>query len=521
LITARRRWYSRSILKRTRLLLLIFLFPLLASAQVPTLVQHVTCPNSRNTGSQQSNTPDYKCPLPEPSQAGNAIIVGVVSANTGTFTLSDDKSNSYGSPVVSVIDNNGAYVAIYVATNVASGTRFINLHRTTPDADFVEMAASEYYNVASTSAVDSSHCNGNTGSSSTSVTAGSITPSVSGDLLWQWAVNTGGGGGSPNSVTSFTVGSAISWQFLGTSLHDGDAAQAGVYNSTAAIDPTFSSGSSEQWSSCVVALKAASAGHATTNAFRVIHMLHEQAPVGSPSTYPIQFPSSGNLVVVSDISGATPISGISSTPSNTWSSTGTMAGSSGNTAGSQIYYAPNATTSNSLTLSVSLSGAVTDSTFMMYDITGAAVSPFDGDSCPSGGYTNASCGTNQNSNVSSFTTCSSCLTPSGVTGGGQEIIIGNMGINWDTATAVTNPSGALFDAATDTGNNVNGPQYADQNNGWFHYYTSATSALSVTWTMSLGSNAEGWWAGRLAAFKSADSVTQQPAPPSQLKAVVN
>src|SRR5271170_1249800 len=69
-----------------RLLLLIFFFPLFASAQSPALVQHVSCPNSRNTVNQQSNTPDYKCPLPEPSQPGNDILVGVVSVNTGTFS---------------------------------------------------------------------------------------------------------------------------------------------------------------------------------------------------------------------------------------------------------------------------------------------------------------------------------------------------------------------------------------------------------------------------------------------------
>ena len=187
-----------------RLLLLIFFFPLLASAQSPTLVQHVSCPNSRNTGNQQSNAPDYKCPLPEPSQAGNAILVGVVSANSGTFTLSDNKSNSY-TLVNSIVDGNGAHVAIYVATNVAAGTRFIDLHRSTVNADNVAMSASEYYNVAPSSAVDTSSCKG--GGNTTAVTSGSITPSASGDLLWQWGVNTGGGGASPNSVSSFSSGS--------------------------------------------------------------------------------------------------------------------------------------------------------------------------------------------------------------------------------------------------------------------------------------------------------------------------
>jgi hypothetical protein len=515
-------------MRHTTLFLLTFLFPAFAAAQSPTLIQHATCPDSRNTGNQQSNTPVYTCPLPEPAQAGNAIIVGVKSYNTGTFTVTDDKSNSYGLPKVSVVDNNSAYVAIYVATNVTAGTRLISFNQTSVNANFAEVTVSEFYNVATSSAVDASHCNGNTGSSGTSITPGSLTPSFSGDLLWQYAVNTGGGGSSPNPVSSFAAGSqsAISWQLLGTSLHDGNAVQAGVYNATTAINPTFTSGSSEEWTSCVVALKAASAGAAPTAAFRIVHMLHEQVCAASagrcPSSNPvsIQFPTSGNLFILADTSGATPISSITSSPSNTWSNTGAMAGSAANTAGSQIYYAANATPSNSLMLTVNLNGSVADSTMMMYDVVGAAQSPFDVDSCSSGAYANASCGANQTNEAFSFTTCSNCLTLSGVTGG-QELVFGAANWNWGTATAVvTTPSGGLFDAATYTGNSVNGPEYVDQNGGWFHLYTSATTPITYTYTMSL-SQAEGWWAGRVAAFMSANSTTQQPAPPTLLKAVVN
>jgi len=506
-------------MRHTTLFLLTYLLPAFAAAQSPTLVQHATCPDSRNTGNQQSNTPVYTCPLPEPTQAGNTIIVGVKAYNTGSFSVSDDKSNSYGSPKVSVVDNNSAYVAIYVATNVAAGTRIISFNETNVNALFAEVTVSEFYN---TTAVDVSHCNGWNSGSSATITAGSLTPTVSGDLIWQYAVNTGAGGSSPNSVSSFTVGSqpAVAWQLLGTSLHDGNAVQAGVYNTTTAITPSFTSGSSEDWTSCAVALKPGSAGAAPSSAFRIIHMLHEQVVAGASSTVTIEFPSSGNLIVNSDASGATPISSITSVPANTWSSTGAMAGSEANTAGSQIYYAANATPSNSLMLTVNLSGTVHDSTMMMYDITGAAVSPFDVDSCPSGAYSNASCGGNQTSEAFSFTTCSSCLTPSGVSGG-SELILGTHQWNWGTATAVaTTPSGGLFDAATYTGNSVNGPEYVDQNGGWFHLYTSATTPITYTYTMSL-SQAEGWWGGRVAAFKSGGSISQQPAPPTQLKAVVN
>ncbi len=465
-----------------------------SSAVSPTLVQHVSCPNGRSTGNAQASTPDYICPLPEPSQAGNALILGVNVSNSGTFTVSDDKSNTWNL-VDSVVDGNtGMYVAVYIALNVQQGTRFIKLHRSTT-ANNVALYVSEYYNVPTSSAVDTSSCFANSGS--TSITAGSITPTATGDLLWQFATNGSAGGGVPNSVSSFTVGSqsSISWQFLSTDLYDGAAAQTGIYGTTLAINPTFTSGTSEGFDSCVVALKAPPSpiGNPPANAFRVVHMLHQQIPAGSPSVWPMQFPTSGNLIILSNVSGGASITGISSTPTNIWSSTGTAAGGEGVTALSQIYYAANAASSNSMTLLVMRTGSTTNDTYMMYDIVGASSSPFDKDS---GGQA-----ANETTEVTSLTTCSECLTPTGVSGG-NEMIIGNAGWNWCTANGVTAPSGALFDAATDTGNGVNGPQSVDQNNGWFHYYTSAISAITASWSPMACDQAEGEWAARVAAFKS-------------------
>jgi hypothetical protein len=369
------------------------------------------------------------------------------------------------------------------------------------------MSVSEYYNVG---AVDVSACHPFSGSS-TSITAGSMTPTASGDLLWQWAINAGGGGGLPNSTSSFSAGSQsnITWQLNGTDLYDGDATQAGIYNATSTINPTFTSGTARSFTSCAVALKAAPAGTAPTATFRILHMLHQQHPKSAANPFAVQFPTSGNLVVNSYISGGSNITSISSNPSSTWSSTGPQVGNEALTALSQIYYAANASTSSSMTLSVSRNDNSRDGTFMLYDITGAASSPFDKDS---GGLT-----ANQTSLVSSFTTCSGCLTPSST----NEIVIANAGWNFCTGVGASAPNGSLFDSATDTGNGVDGPESVDQNNGWLHYYDPNTNPVTVTWAMACGSTAESVWAGRVAAFKSGGPVVQQPPPPTQLKAVVN
>jgi len=447
-----------------------------------------------------SSTPVYLCPLPEPAQAGNAIVLGFISDNTGnpTWSVSDDKSNTW-SKAGNTTDSQGNIIAVYYALNVAAGTRFLSVKNTGGTNGYLAVSASEYYNVATSSALDAQSCNA--GSSSKSIAAGSITPSTSGDLLWQWAADANAAQLSP-----FSAGSQanINWQLNGTDIHDGDATQAGVYNSTSAINPTFTSGTAEPFDSCVVALKAASAGNAPTKSFRIVHMLHAQMAASDSSPYPAQMPTSGNLVVISFVSGGTTMDSVTSSPSNNWASTGAPFTPYG---GSQIYYAPSANTSNSMTMSIQLGSGIDGLTFMMYDIAGASSSPFDVDS---GGQVDT-----QHTAVSTLTTCSGCLTPSAV----NELIIGNVGNSWCTATGIVAPSGALFDSATYTGNSVNGPETVDENNGWFHYYDPNTSAITATWAYTCGSDAQATWAGRLAAFKGGTQSATQPSPPTALKAV--
>jgi len=107
------------------------------------------------------------------------------------------------------------------------------------------------------------------------------------------------------------------------------------------------------------------------------------------------------------------------------------------------------------------------------------------------------------------------LTP----GAANELVIANAVWDWCTATASSSPVGSLFDSATDTGGSIDGPQPTDQNNGWMHFYAPNANPITLAWTMACG-QAEANWAGRVAAFKPAGSVGQ-PAPPTQLKAVVN
>jgi hypothetical protein len=233
----------------------------------------------------------------------------------------------------------------------------------------------------------------------------------------------------------------------------------------------------------------------------IVHLGHFDLP-DSGAAQSIQMPSSGNLLVASFTAGGDSISSITSIPANTWTSTGALAGGPSLNASSQMLYAANSATASSMSVTVTRAGTLTNDNLLIYDISGASASPFDKDS---GGQSGS-----QSSTVSSFTTCSNCLTPSAA----GELVLFNANQDWCTGTAVTSPAGALYDSAFTTMDSVDGPQPIDQNGEWAHLYSTNSSALSAAWTMSCD-EAELGWAGRVAAFKAAAQT--QPLPPTLLQ----
>jgi hypothetical protein len=264
----------------------------------------------------------------------------------------------------------------------------------------------------------------------------------------------------------------------------------------------MTTGTSGSYTSCEVMFKSASAGTAPTQSMRIVHLGHFSMP-NSGTTQNIQMPSSGNLLVASFAAGGDSISNITSTPSNTWLSTGPVAGSASYNTTAQILYAGNASTATTMTAAVTRAGTPTADNLLIYDITGASSSPFDKDSGVQTAF-NAP-------ETLSFTTCTNCLTPSSA----GEIVILTAQQDWCTSTAVTSPSGALFDSAFTTMNSVDGAQPVDQNGEWAHLYNANTSPITATWTMSCD-EAEYAWAGKVAAFKGGKS---QPLPPTGVQGV--
>jgi len=447
----------------------------------------------------------YTCPLPSASLANDFIVVSVFfQGGTGqTLTLKDNASNSYSQDVTNT-SAGGNIQSIYHLANAGAGITYVRGSFSGGAATgFVNIIVTEWNNVATSSPLDVAHCNSG---SSSSVTAGSASIGTANDLLIQPVFSD-----DHKSVSSFAAGSQsnITWRLGATDLIDGAGLQYGVYSATGSFNPTFTQGTSHSFASCFAAFKTASSG-SSPSGNRPLMISHAQIPPGAGTTpFKMQVPFSGNLQVISFLGGFETITSISSTPSCTWLSTGPEHNSASPNNYTQIYYAMNCT-GNAVAININLNGSADGDTLMTYDITGPNAWTFDTDS---GGED-----ANENGDIPNFTTCSGCDTPTTSTG----VVFANFGQDQCTATGVTAPAGAVFDAANYTGNSLSGPQDVDENNGWLHlFYNSSPGAITATWADDCPTlTPESYWAGRVASFKTSAGSGNQPSPPTGLKATV-
>jgi len=334
-------------------------------------------------------------------------------------------------------------------------------------------AADEFFNVATASPVDVT--TGNTGSS-TSVTAGSFTPAASGELLYHVGVQDT----TSSPITSWTQG-ASPWAFLSANRFDSMAIQYQVQATAAAINPTMTQAPTNGFNSVAVALKSASAGSAAPAGMRIVSVQHNDVPDTEATGFKIQVSATGNLIVDANISVSNAVTSITDSNSNTWTQPTGSPVQNGGSGFAQIFYAANATTSTTLTLTVSrvAGGTGGTDTHVIYDISGANTSPFDNIQSATGNQTVAG-------NFNGVT-----ITPAQANG----IIFTDIGVNSPRMTAV---SPAVFDDVTPhPGAGIN---IADENNGWGHENNTTTTARTYVW--SDDGTAVGTWASLAAAFKA-------------------
>jgi len=453
---------------------------------VPALVQHVSGSSTRNNSF--SNPFCYFYQLPGPTTAGNSVVVGFTFLNSPTPTVTDDKNDSYTIEVNHFDNVDGVSVAIAAAFGVAAGARVISVCFNSDPGGFVQPMATEFDNVTGVDGPGT----GNQGNGM-SVTAGSLTPSVSGDLVYQVVASLA----ASRSQSSFTAGSQanITWNLLSADLMDGLAGQYGIYNSTSAINPTMGMGTTQDWASAAILLKTGSSGGVPAG-MRIIHLVHENIPehVASggtgnpfPNPLPLQFPSSGNLLVamIGGGNNSETVTSMTDTSNNTWTQAGATQVIAGNDT-AQSYYAGNAVSASNLHLTLNWSGGDGDFTIFFYDVIGAAASPLD-----------TAVGNTGTQAVAGNLAMPFTITPAVA----DEIIFAQ--VIWDFNTA----NGLLeldFDTNTFSGESQSGPEPVDENNGWGHVITTTTATVQFTWTPEFPGLAVGNWAGNAVAFKAAN-----------------
>ncbi|HEY1221700.1 MAG TPA: IPT/TIG domain-containing protein [Bryobacteraceae bacterium] len=453
-----------------------------SSAGVPELVQHVSGSNTRDNSF--SSPYCYYLWLPGFTTAGNAVVVGFTFNSALAATVTDDKNDAF-QIVANYYDSaDSQSIAIAAAFNVAAGAREISVCFAGNPGGYVQPMATEFDNVIGVDVASA----GNLGTG-TSLTAGSITPSASGDLAYQIGFDLT----MSQYQSSFAAGSQANtaWGLLSADLMDGFAAQYGVYNSTNAIDPTMTMGTSAPWISAAVLLKTGSAG-GVPSGMRIVHLDHENIPThtssggtGNPFPNPtiLQLPCSGNLEVA-QVGGGNPtnlITGMTDSNGNSWEQAGSNV-TYGDT-DLQTFYAANASCSSALKVTVQWNATDGDQSILFYDVAGAAASPLDKTVSATG-----SQGTAGNLTVFSITPSTSST----------EIIFAMMPVDFNTVTGLVN---GLNDANMFSGEALSGPEPVDENNGWGHFVVSTTNPVPVTWTFITNSLAAGAWSSMASAFK--------------------
>ena len=476
---------------------------------VPTLINTYSNSSTRTAATYYGTVTGggiYRIIIPDPALSGNCLVAAGSYDNTynPTITITDDKSNTWvvDKQQIDTTNNQGVYIAH--ALNVVAGTRYVYV---SPSADSTNFsgAALQFNNCTALDAVSA----GSSGSGTT-VTAGNISPSVSGDIVVQFSANSYDRNNFPVS-TSFTPGSQsnITWALAAADVLDGLAVQWGVYSSTSTFNPSMTEAPGG-FNSVAIALKTGAAGTAPSAGIRVVGIQHNDVWEGGPTTMPLQWPTRGNLLVALVTTGKTTyyLNSITGSNGNTWQPA--MSTVTCNVVDSyygdigQVYYVPNATPSNSATLTLNWNATGDNGghgIVVLYDIAGAAAAPLDQAASLCGNQGTAG-------NMATIT-----ITPTAP----NELVIGDTGVAYNTMTGALN--GVLADMSYYSGETLSGPSPVDENDATgAHYYSPNTNPVTFTWTELDGSTpAEGWAAQALSFLPLVLDPTAEISSPSRAR----
>ena len=459
----------------------------------PTLVQHIsTASDVVGTGYWGNARPGspYYLHLPNLAGAGNCLILGLSCPYSSgrTIAVTDDQGNTWSQ--VGTLNNGSIMSAVYVALNVAAGTQQVTITFDSPlyGCQFV---LSEFYNVAAAAALDG--VSANAASSAPAVSAGSMTPLISGDLIYNYGyddVNASLQPGGTLPVNSIASGPGFS--LLSADVMLGSFAQYCVQPSAAPINPAVNvSGGNDAFNSIAIALKSAAQGTPPLAGIRIVHVYH----VMVTKTTPMIFPSVGNLLLIATARPESSInySSVSSNPANSWTKideTPVIPGAGP----PQVWYSTGANTSLNETIAVNGVPGPYGTTLVMYDVVNAGA--FDAAAGRPSSYLVTQNPTQSFGNFDPITPS----TPNGLVFAFLANSFGpNISINPGTMDSVL--YGGQIDA--DLMNNAD---------GYAHYYNPNTSTVSFSYQMHSGGNTQSEEIGIAIAFTANAQPTPTPTP---------
>lgn len=433
--------------------------------------------------------------LPHATGVGNTIVAFATFTPGDTVTFTDDKSNTYFLGATRADATNGQNVSMFYASNVAASSHpQLRLTRSASEA-FATGFAMECTNVATAAAIDVT--TGNNAASNT-ITAGSATPLVTGDLVVQayWNDYT------LTPVTGITTSNQtnIPWNLMIADRVQNIGGQWGVYASTSALNPTMAQTSGTTgFNSVAIFLKGASAGTAfptygagkspVITAAKTFWSATSATYDTLPRTEQFPCAATNNSMVVEWLGGTgETLTSVSDSASNTWTQTAAAVCFGGGGGCAHAYYTQNATISPSQTITIN--GSATTASAKFYCISGGSTTAFfDKNASASGNQASAG-----NLNAVS-------ITPSTSNG----LVLGTISVALTTITGTTGSNqyftGCFWSLQTGTGGGC------DQNNGWTYYQNPNTTAVNFTWTD--GAAAAGDWVGWADAFEGPASATSK------------
>ena len=474
-----------------RLAFLIFFCASVAMAQgAPPCGNYVDQSEPADTFSSGNSSIKFR--LPHATGSANTIIGGIMGS-PNTYTLSDDAGNTYTTSTQTDATNGQVSIIFFATISTTSANPAITISENATD----QVLGAWAMECVGTWVSDVS--GGARGTTST-VAAGSLIPSATGDLVVQTAWDDNN---ATPAVSSITAGTNFTLVSADRAMY-GFSGQAQLYNSTSALNASYTiSATHTGFVTRAVFFKKTATGTAFPGGLQVNCMktfwinttaFQSGASAGLPRTEQWACPSSNGTASTSAIfewlaGGSGVLTSVVDGSSETFNMDAAATCPGGGAGCVRTAYYCGATLNSTQTVTVS--GTADSDSAKMYGVNGLATSSssacFDKQVTANG--TQAAAG---NINAGSITPTTS-----------NGLVIGGLSVANNTMNGVTG-SGQLFTGCR-WGNQTVGNGGCDQNNGWAYYLNPNTSSVNFTYTEFDGSTAAGAWVFRADAFEAPSS----------------